>query len=421
MRYRSFALLFGMAAPLLLAACDRDDTPVGPDGAEAAASRQPPAQARHRGIEARFAEIERQVPGFGGYFYDENGNLTAYVVDMGRAAQARTVLAQVLPARAAQARGPRGTSEVQVRQGRFAFSQLSRWHEQLTGVLGTPGVVFTDLDESRNVLRVGVENAGLERAVRAQAARSGVPVEAVEVTVTEPMRQLTHTLQDYSRPMEGGLQIYFSGFVCTLGYSVNWGSYLTNSHCTNTQGGVEYTAHYQPSEPYYIGYEYADPYYWTGGPCPAGRRCRYSDSSLGAYDPSTWWQQGWVARTTGWNTTAPGSLTIDDYNPRLQVTGEQAYPTQGQYLDKIGRTTGWTFGPVTATCVNTNVAFSDITQLCQDFVNAAVAGGDSGSPVFVWHGNTVTAAGVLWGGSGSTFAFSAISNIEWELGNLSFF
>lgn len=420
MQYRNLTLSVAVAAPLLLAACDRDATPLGPDAAQPSASAQP-AQPRRSGLEARFAEIERQVPGFGGYFYDENGNLSAYLVDVGRAPQARAALAQVLASRPAQARGPGGSGEVQVRKGRYPFSQLSRWHDQMIPVLATRGVVFTDLDESQNVLRVGVENAGLETAVRRQAARAGVPAEAVVVSVTEPIKRLGHSLQDYNRPIEGGLQIGFGGFVCTLGYSVNWGSYLTNSHCTNTQGGVEYTAHYQPYDPYYIGYEYADPYYWTGGSCPAGRRCRYSDSSLGAYDYNTWWHQGWVARTTYWGTTSPGSLIIDDNNPRLQVTGEQTYPTQGQYLDKIGRTTGWTFGPVTSTCVNTNVYMSDITQLCQDFVNAAVAGGDSGSPVFVWHGSNVTAAGILWGGSGSTFVFSAIGNIEWELGNLSFF
>ncbi|MBW3569750.1 MAG: S1 family peptidase [Gemmatimonadetes bacterium] len=420
MRYRNLTLFFSLAAPLMLAACDRDDTPLGADAAQPSASGQP-AQPRRLGIEARFAEIERQVPGFGGYFYDQSGNLSAYLVDMGHAPQARTALARVLAERPAQARGPSGSGEVKVLKGRYPFSQLARWHDQLTGVLGTPGVVYTDIDESRNVLRVGVENAGLERAVRAHAARSGVPGEAVEVTVTEPIKRVGHTLQDYNRPVEGGLQIALAAGTCTLGYSVNWGSYLTNSHCTDTQGGVEYTAHYQPSAPYYIGYEYADPYYWSGGSCPAGRRCRYSDSSLGAYDSGTWWHQGWVARTTYWGTTSPGSIIIDDYSPRLQVTGEQAYPTQGQWLDKIGKTTGWTYGQVTYTCVHTNVYLSDITQLCQDFVNAAVDEGDSGSPVFVWHGSTVTAAGLLWGGSGSTFVFSAISNIEWELGNLSFF
>lgn len=420
MRYRNLALVFGMAAPLMLAACDRDDTPVTPDAAQPSASKQP-EQTRRSGLEARFAEIERQVPGFGGYFYDENGDLTAYVVDMGRASQVKAALAQVLDSRPAQARGPSGSGEVQVLQGRYPFSQLSRWHDQLLPVLSTNGVVFTDLDEAHNVLRVGVENAGLETAVRAQATRAGVPAEALVVSVTEPIKPLAHTLQDYNRPVEGGLQIAFSGYYCTLGYSVNWGSYLTNSHCTNIQGGVEYTSHYQPYDPYYIGYEYADPYYWTGGSCPSGRRCRWSDSSLGAYDPNTWWHQGWVARTTYWGTTSPGSITIDHNYPRLQVTAEQAYPTTGQYLDKIGRTTGWTYGPVTSTCVNTNVSGSDITQLCQDWVNAAVAGGDSGSPVFIWHGSNVTAAGILWGGGGSTFVFSAISNIEYELGNLSFF
>ena len=96
----------------------------------------------------------------------------------------------------------------------------------------------------------------------------------------------------------------------------------------------------------------------------------------------------------------------------------------GQTVNKIGRTTGWTFGKVTNTCVTVNVSGSNITQICQSLVTAGVGAGDSGSPVFNWSGtgNTVRLAGILWGGSGNNlFVFSPMSGIEKELGALTTF
>gem|GEM_PF-5595443 len=44
------------------------------------------------------------------------------------------------------------------------------------------------------------------------------------------------------------------------------------------------------------------------------------------------------------------------------------------------------------------------------------------APVFKWYGNVVSLYGLLWGGSGNgneqTFWFSALANIEYELGAL---
>ena len=96
----------------------------------------------------------------------------------------------------------------------------------------------------------------------------------------------------------------------------------------------------------------------------------------------------------------------------------------GQTVHKIGRTTGWTRGSVSNTCVNVNVNGTNITQLCQTLVSAGVGAGDSGSPVFrrVGTGSNVTLVGILWGGSGSSlYVFSPISNIETELGALTTF
>jgi hypothetical protein len=239
------------------------------------------------------------------------------------------------------------------------------------------------------------------------------------VQEVEPVRYAT-TLRDRVRPVRGGLQINFPGFVCTLGFNaVRSGqrSFITNSHCTNVQGGTEGTPYWQPSQataPAQIATEVADPQYRRGDGCPSGRRCRRSDAARAAYAGGTSSTLGSIARTTGANNT---SLTIQG---SFTITGEGS-PVVGQTVNKVGRTTGWTRGAVTNTCVHVNVSGSNITQLCQTLVSAGVGSGDSGAPVFLQlaGGSNATLLGILWGGSGSsTFVFSPMANIEAELGAL---
>ena len=416
------------ALAIVAAGCADQSTPAGPDASDAA-----PAAGRAQdgtpgnSLDARFAALARQVPGFGGYYYDDAGNLNVYLKDPGQRGAAAAALSGVLrePRAAARGKGAAQAAMV-VRQGQFDFLQLREWNDRLPAVLSMQGVVYTDIDEETNRLRIGVENAGVKPAVAARLAALGVPAAAAVITETEPIRMMA-TLRDYVRPVDAGLQIAFGSYVCTMGANVYSGStrgYITNSHCTNTQGGVESTAHFQPttsSSSYRIGTEVADPTYWTGGSCPAGRRCRYSDSSRGNYTSTASVNFGKIARTTSYGSTSAGSLTINSSSPRFSITAEKANPVVGEYLDKVGRTTGWTYGRVSSTCVNINVSGSDITQLCQNMVNAAVNGGDSGSPVFYWSGSgsNVTFYGLLWGGSTTQFVFSSMANIESELGALS--
>jgi hypothetical protein len=91
--------------------------------------------------------------------------------------------------------------------------------------------------------------------------------------------------------------------------------------------------------------------------------------------------------------------------------------TDGSELDKVGRTTGWTFGAVNDTCQNINVTDADVTLFCQHRVrrisgtHRMTNNGDSGSPVFQWQGSTVVLSGILWGGpdDGSSFLFSPMN------------
>jgi hypothetical protein len=255
-----------------------------------------------------------------------------------------------------------------------------------------------------------------------------VDSQSVDVVETEPILALA-TLRDRATTMAGGLQIRFSQYLCSLGFPAfdenGLAGFVTASHCSDRQGSVDSTTYYQPSAQVpndLIGTEIADPPYARGGGCPKGRRCRQSDANFSRSDgprPVGVGIVGKIARTTGL-----GSLTIDPSNSTFTITGE-GVANVGATANKVGRTTGWTSGRVSNTCVNTGVSGSTIVLLCQTFVTSSsviVQGGDSGSPVFATSGNggNVTLLGNLWGGnqSGTQFVYSPIANVRRELGDL---
>ncbi len=293
-------------------------------------------------------------------------------------------------------------------------------------VLALPGTVFADHDEANNRLLFGVENPAAIRGVQNALKRLGIPSSAYAIRVTDPIRQVA-TLRDSWRPTQGGIQIHFSQFLCTLGFNADDGterSFITNSHCTKRQGGVESTEYFQPTstvDPGVIAVEVEDPQYFKGGACPRGRKCRFSDASRARYNSGTASTRGAIAKTSGPNN---GSI---DVTGNFTVTSQDNTSTSfaiGTTVNKVGRTTGWAQGNVTNTCVTTNVSGTNITQLCQTFVQdpggaVVVGGGDSGSGVFrITSGNNVQLVGILWGGnsSGTLFVFSPFKQIRDEIG-----
>ena len=301
---------------------------------------------------------------------------------------------------------------------------LDMLHQRLLPVFEVAGVVFTDADETRGRVVVGVLDRGVEGLVRASAARFGVAARDIEIVETEPIFQVA-TLRDSTRPVSAGVQIRFSGFVCSLGFNaIRDGvlGFVTASHCSDQQGTVDGTQYDQPLNQVpaeFIGTEIADPRYrrnFSG--CPRGRVCRYSDSNFVDGDDNVDFALGTIAKTTGPN------------NGSLEVAGtfniaNEGMASVGHTANKVGRTTGWGQGVVTRTCTNTGVSGSNIVLLCQTFVENSsaviVQGGDSGSPVFrIASGDNVTLLGNLWGGnsSGTLFVYSPLSGIEGELGPL---
>jgi hypothetical protein len=324
--------------------------------------------------------------------------------------------------------GPSGPTPTEPSLSRAAAAQQAAqaFDRASAEVLALPGTVFADYDEANGRLVFGVENAAAMPGVRTALSRLGLASSTYDIRITEPI-VFAFTLRDRWRPTQGGIQIHFGQFLCTLGFNADDGterSFITNSHCTNTQGGVESTVYYQPTstiDGVSIATEVEDPTYFRGGVCPRGKKCRFSDASRARYNSTAGSTRGAVAKTSGPNN---GSLDVTGaFTITSQDNTTSTFAT-GKTVNKVGRTTGWTQGNVTQSCVNTNVSGSNITQLCQTFVQnpggaVVVGGGDSGSQVFgITSGDNVQLVGILWGGNsnGTLFVFSPLKQVRDEIG-----
>jgi hypothetical protein len=378
--------------------------------------------------------ISRRVPQFGGMFIAADRALQYYVTDTSPAVlkSAESAIHEFMGASRIPAAGIRAV------QGQYSYTQLREWHQRHRLIsLAIPGVVMTGIKESQNRLMIGIERPEVRSDVERALNGVGVPTAAVSFQVMEADSPLTATLQDRTRPLEGGIQISNGSGPCTLGVLAVRNSvagFLTASHCTKIQGGVESTVFHQPAmvnsttASSQIGVELLDPPYTTGDPdCPSGKECRYSDTAFvkraaAADMPLVTADFGYIAMP------ADSSLEIIG---KFHIEGKVLFPAEGETLSKVGRTTGFSEGQVIDTCVDMLEKGTNIVLFCQDRVQAKSAGGDSGSPVFSGSsallppGGTPGANlyGILWGGNSShtIFDFSSLGNILIEIGWITVF
>jgi hypothetical protein len=392
-----------------------------------------------RGLDAGFAQIARAVPGFGGMYVDRSGTLHVHVTrDRAAAPRGREeLMSRLRPTLPAFGRTANGAQDVVFHDAEYDYLRLDQMRERMRGIFGVEGVVYTDIDELSNRLRVGVREGTPRERIEEALSRLGVPIEAVTIAATPVIQRLKgETLRDLVQPVGGGLQIVWEYpgvgfFLCTLGFNALRSEpgrsrpyFLTNSHCTGDQGVVTGTEYYQPAPPEFVdkynllGAEVLDPPFFTD-PCYVGFVCRWSDAALVQYRRNVPVRFGTIYRTEFFGTTGPGSLEIARRGPKFfSIADERPFPLVGDIVDKMGRTTGWTRGEVIVTCADVLVSETNQVMLCQDLVSGHSAGGDSGSPVFQQEGNSrrVTLLGLLWGGGPGIWVFSSLENIRFELG-----
>jgi hypothetical protein len=294
----------------------------------------------------------------------------------------------------------------------YTFTQLKSWYDDAgPHVLAMDHVTLGDIDERANRLRFGVDDLSNSAAVEAELRSHGVPLEAVVIDQVDEEAPDT-SVRDYHRPVIGGLQIQFvrnlDQPICSLGFNAfrsGTKAFVTASHCSAVRSSTEGTAFHQPLVGTQIGGEWWDPPFFTGTPCPAGKRCRFSDSLAGTYGDIATGTVGTLARTaldsTAWNGT-------DVY----RITSEEA-PVVGRTVNKLGRSTGRTRGEITYVCVERDVPQTDIQLRCQSLATYHSDQGDSGGPVFRItnspNTNDVALVGLHWGGGGQ---FSPIGGIQ---------
>jgi hypothetical protein len=209
-----------------------------------------------------------------------------------------------------------------------------------------------------------------------------------------PGATVAGTLTDYRRPLLAGMQASYTtaGGVtteCTMGYTGRWYGnpvLVMNTHCSGTWGGLDVPATYYYQAGGYLGPELADQNHHT---CWAGyffMRCRRSDANMVSISGDAIPPFPQIARTRHWNGST--ELETASYLPPFRVIGEQPYSVAGQMIDKVGVTTGWTYGYVTKTCsdyVTTGSVFNNRALTCVDEASYTSAAGDSGAPVFMYN------------------------------------
>lgn len=364
--------------------------------------------------------IAREVPHFAGYYYAATDPevLIVAVTDLARGEQARTAVRSSWPSIAPPAR-------IDLAHVTHSFLELARYRTALRqSIFDIPDVVSLGVKESTNRIRIGVRDSSAVADVLALVRTLDIPETAV-VIARVPTPMLTSTLGD-AQPqglIQGGWRIGSETGWSTLGFAaVRWSNgdpvFVTCSHCTETLAAYDGGWIAQPWLT--IGFEILDPDPHDCGLPNPGELCRRSDAAL--ISPEASIHLGRIARTVDRVTgeTTVGDLTIDSLNPTLTITSAAQNVVENEVLDKIGATTGWTYGAVEETCEDIKV--DDLVRECSDIVDFNARGGDSGSPVFkLKQDGTVELRGIVWGRIGWPHYDTAISDlgqISQDLGTL---
>lgn len=385
-------------------------------------------------------KIAVAVPTFGGA-YVSNGTLMVYLSAAGIGNQqiesaARAAISGVLASI--------GRTELAVKfiPGQHTFLDLRSYETTLRNSYSRLGVRSAGIDEKNNRIAIAIAPGYAIQSVGEQVASANIPASAVQAELASDGGPLT-LLTDKVRPTKGGLSMeatWNSGGIlvtsfCTYGFNAQiQGSttryMITNAHCVqplNTLGNMVGASIFQNVSGFFntVGTVTSNPPTFTGLGCAAGDQCRNSDAalttvSLGASD----WDLGGIARTTtrGTGPGSSGSLTINASSPRIALAGASSF-FQGDSLEKIGQTTGWTAGVVTATCAYHVDSFHH-GRVCDGVVAAGANSGDSGSPVF-WKSasGAYYLMGILWGGANgqpggpntTEFWFSRFTSVKSDL------
>src|SRR6266852_6115824 len=381
-------------------------------------------------LDVAFLRLNLAIPSFAGMYW-EKGILKVHLQNLSEAEAARPHILKFLrdnyPSKDKESASPK--LEFERAKTEFTWFDIYHFKEALRDVLTIHDTVYLDADESCGCVTVAISSEQARPLVENFIKLTEVPAHAVRVQLTAPVSPW-QDLTGQFRPMVGGIQIkndagFFSilglriGGTCTMtivGTRFGIAGIITASHCTRVQGGVEATSFYQNGKNLfgvdYVAHESADPVWVPGIPgCPTGSLCRSSDSAFAVVDIGN--QNAALDAIARPNTlclspatpatSSPCSLNLPSLTSMLTVTATAGPPLMGTVVTKVGRSTGWTGGPVTATCVTPS----------------------TGTPLVPLCSTMATLVGLTWGGTSTTTAssmfFSPIGAVVSDLSPLALF
>jgi hypothetical protein len=420
------------ASLVAMSGCIMDQPPTAPiAGSRNGAAKELAAAVggrNSRGFEDVILRMETHLPGLGGIFV-RDGRAVVYLKDFADENTARADIARARSQSAALDRLQRqaGFQSIEIRRGQYAFSELVNWTNVLAASLsGIQGVSTIDADEAENRVRLGVLSETARSNVERAVLQARVPLEAVRIAIEGSVSSLT-SIRDIFRPhIPGGVQLAYGPWqdyafgpiwdgICTIGFNVTNASgekgFLTAAHCMppsqkgsgSTGGNIFQNT--TVNNAVRIGYVAMNVPWTPAVSCPnTSYRCTSADVMFVKYDNTSNWltELVHVAGSPATNSAGGSISSVSGWYNNIQIGASAGV---GTTVDKIGRTTGWTTGVVSGTCVD---ILSDSSQTSAHYLNcmtqvsnAGVGQGDSGAGVFIRptvSGGVVYALGILAAG-----------------------
>lgn len=394
--------LLALAGMAVFASCDQpEQAPSAPRPRASRLTAPHIGSAFRRPAEDRLVAIAQQDSEFAGYYLDRSHNLIVRVRDSTKFAHVASVVAAQISADHLGLPPRFNIGDVRVQRADYTFQQLSDWRDSVTKkVLGSvPGAFASGIDYLTNRVEIGVDRdqaQSAEQSARAVLAALGAPPNAFEFrSGSRPVAPVAHTTLHAAASTDAGVSLRAAapdvvagletqrstGTECSIGAILDWNSVryaLIASHCTATEFGADPGEDwYQPMSYRHIGQE--------GWDLAAGSY-RYSDVALIALDDTTPSLRGVIARTAERDSGRAGSIQIATDHPYFHVYTTSSDPVDGLEVDKVGRSTGWTYGVITDPCYDVTQTMSGKLIICTIKANIYGGEGDSGASLFAWDG-----------------------------------
>lgn len=177
MKTIKLTFLFALLA-VVTWSCSDSTSPISPDGAFATG---PYAEATKISQADSLTSLAQQIPGFGGLFIDDSGQLSIYLTHPDKQKEtAKEVLSNSELIQKALSNSSASVSNMRILKGQYTFTTLHKWKSEVTRkVLAMDGVYSSGIDQSLNQLSIGVKNKSVLKNVNKKLTELNIPQKAV--------------------------------------------------------------------------------------------------------------------------------------------------------------------------------------------------------------------------------------------------